>query len=61
MLVVGVFVGVGVCVSVCAVWDAFVFAFNRGHTLAYFHTNEDTHETEDCSRFLDRCNRSKTA
>ena len=45
-------------VEVCEVC-AFVFTFNRGHTLAYFHTNGDTHETEDRSRFLDRRTTSK--
>ena len=37
------------------------FGVNPGHTLAYFHTNEDTHDTEDRPRFVDRCNLSKTA
>ena len=40
---------------------AFVFAFNCGHTFAYFHIYEDTHETEDRSWFLDRRNPPKTA
>ena len=40
---------------------ACVFGVNRGHTLAYFHTNEDTHDTEDRPRFVDRCNRLETA
>ena len=37
-----------------------VFGVNRGHTLACFHTNEDTYDTEDRPRFLDTCNRSFT-
>ena len=36
------------------------FGVNRGHTLTYFYTNKETHDTEN-PLFLYRCNRSKTA
>ena len=53
--------GCGVCWDVCGVCGVLVFGVNRGHIFAHFHTNEDTHDNEDRPRFLDRCNRSKTA